>query len=39
MNQYPHHYPQPGHGYRPPAPAPQNGLGTAGFVLGLIGLL
>jgi hypothetical protein len=33
------HYPQPGHGYRPAAPAPQNGLGTAGFVLGLIGLL
>ena len=33
-------YPQqPGHGGYPPHRAPQNGLGTAGFVLGLIGLL
>ncbi|WP_433287806.1 DUF4352 domain-containing protein [Pseudonocardia sp. CA-142604] len=39
MNEYASHYPQPGPGYPPPAPAPQNGLGTAGFVVGLLGLL
>jgi len=39
MNQYAYQHPQPGHSYRPPAPGPQNGLGTAGFVLGLLGLL
>jgi hypothetical protein len=33
-------YPQqPGYGGHPPQRSPQNGLGTAGFVLGLIGLL
>ena len=29
----------PPHGYAPPPPAPRNGLGTAGFVLGLLAAL
>lgn len=39
MNPYAPHYPQPGHGFPPPDTAPQNGAGTAGFVIGLLGLL
>jgi hypothetical protein len=40
MNQYGPGYPMPAPGYYPPAPLPpQNGFGTAGFVLGLLGLL
>lgn len=38
MNQYGPYYPLPA-GHSMPRPAPQNGLGTAGFVLGLVGLL
>jgi hypothetical protein len=36
---YGHPYPQPGYAPPPPPPPMRNGLGTAGFVLGAIGLI
>jgi hypothetical protein len=39
VTQYTPQYPPPGPGYYPPQPPPQNGFGTAAFVLGLLGLL
>ena len=39
MTQYDPRYPQPYPGHYAAPPAPQNGFGTAGFVLGLVGLL
>jgi hypothetical protein len=39
VNQYDPRFAAPSAAYQPARPAPQNGLGTAGFVLGLLGLL